>query len=44
MDLRIILQKEGQSRNKGIELQLNGDIMRNPKGLNWSAYSQYPHR
>ncbi len=30
-------QNVGKSENKGVELQLNSAILRNPKGLNWNA-------
>ena len=31
------LQNIGKTENRGWEFQFNGDIMRNPKGLNWNA-------
>ncbi len=37
------LQNVGATSNKGIELQLNGIIMRNPKGFNWSANFNISH-
>lgn len=37
------LQNVGATSNKGIELQLNGIIMRKPHGLNWSANFNISH-
>lgn len=37
------LQNVGATSNKGVELQLNGIIMRSPKGLNWSANFNISH-
>ncbi|HVG42399.1 MAG TPA: SusC/RagA family TonB-linked outer membrane protein, partial [Chitinophagaceae bacterium] len=31
------LQNIGKTSNKGVEVQVNGTILRNPKGLNWTA-------
>lgn len=31
------IQNVGRTENRGWELQLNGTIMRNPRGLNWTA-------
>lgn len=32
-----MLVNAGQIDNKGVELQLKGEILRNPKGLNWTS-------
>lgn len=37
------LQNVGATSNKGVELQINGVIMRNPKGLTWSANFNISH-
>jgi len=37
------LQNIGATSNKGVELQVNGVIMRSPKGLNWNANFNISH-
>ena len=37
------LQNIGATSNKGVELQLNGVIMRKPRGLNWTANFNISH-
>ncbi|MGE5521200.1 MAG: SusC/RagA family TonB-linked outer membrane protein, partial [Candidatus Dadabacteria bacterium] len=37
------LQNVGATSNKGVELQMNGIIMRKPHGLNWSANFNISH-
>jgi TonB-linked SusC/RagA family outer membrane protein len=36
-----MLLNAGEIESKGIELQLRGDILRNPQGLNWSSTLNY---
>lgn len=36
-----MLLNAGEIESKGVELQLRGDILRNPRGLNWSSTLNY---
>lgn len=36
-------QNVGKTQNNGIEVQLNGTILRNPRGLNWTASFNISH-